>query len=107
QIFGNIAQMAWNQGDDLFSYNNNQFLAAAEYVAKYNLGNDVPFEPYEWGNGQSGTWSQQTVVSGGSRGNGTVGYELIYAHYANVSGLAAPYSWQRVQGLRPEWGAGN
>ena len=47
-LFGSIAQMAWNQGDDLFSYNNNQFLAAAEYVAKYNLFHEVPFTTYYW-----------------------------------------------------------
>ena len=28
---------AWNQGDDLYGYENNRFLAGAEYVAKSNL----------------------------------------------------------------------
>lgn len=102
QLFGHIAQMAWNQGDDLLSYNNYQFLAAAEYIAKYNLGNDVPYEAYYWGTGQKGTWSSQTAIGSGSRGNRTAGYELIYAHYVNRLGMAAPYTTQRVMSLRPE-----
>jgi fibronectin type 3 domain-containing protein len=96
QLFGHIAQMAWQQGDDLFSYNNYQFLAAAEYVAKYNLGNEVPFETYNWGNGQAGTFSSQTVVSGSGRGDLDVGYERIVAHYVGLLGMAMPYSQQRI-----------
>ena len=41
-LMGAFCEMAWNQGDDLYGYDDNRFLAAAEYVAKYNLGNDVP-----------------------------------------------------------------
>jgi len=45
-IMGAICEMAWRQGDDLYGYDNNRFLAGCEYVAKYNLGEDVPFKPY-------------------------------------------------------------
>jgi fibronectin type 3 domain-containing protein len=109
-LYGNIAQMAWCQGDDLFSYNNNQFLAAAEYVAKYNSWNDVPFTSYSWVSGAPGVWysfDTQTTIGSGSRGNGTTGYELIYNHYVNLMGYDAPYSEERVLALRPEWGTGN
>jgi fibronectin type 3 domain-containing protein len=101
-LFGHIAQLAWNQGNDLFSYNNYQFLASAEYVAKYNLGYDVPFETYNWGTGQSGAFQSQTVVSNASRGNGGTGYALILGHYAQMLGMAAPYSAQRVTALGVE-----
>ena len=110
QLFGNIAQMAWNQGDDLFSYNNNQFLAAAEYIAKYNSFNDVPFTSYSWISGSPGVWysfDTQTTVGWGSRGNRTVGYELIYNHYVNLMGYDAPYSEARILGLGPEGSGGN
>ena len=106
-LMGPICQTAWNQGLDLFSYGNNRFLAGAEYVAKYNLFYDVPYEPYEWGNGQSGAWSQQPVVSNASRGNGRGAWELIYNHYVNRAGFAAKYSLQRVLALQPEGGSGN
>jgi hypothetical protein len=38
---GLLCQMAWNQGDDLFGYDNNRVLRAYEYNAEYNLGNNV------------------------------------------------------------------
>jgi hypothetical protein len=41
---GTICQMTWNQGDDFFGFDNNRFLKACEYTAKYNVANlDVPF----------------------------------------------------------------
>lgn len=106
-LVGPIMQMAWNQGLDLYSYDNNRFLAGAEYVAKYNLGYDVPFEQYSWGTGQNGTYSTQTVVSSASRGNAAPGYELVYNHYVNLLGIDAPYSQERVQLLAPEGASGN
>ena len=110
ELLGDICQMAWNQGDNLFSYNNNEILALAEYVAKYNLGYNVPFEDYNWFYGAPGVWSgdqEFTSIGSGSQGNGTVGYELIYAHYVSLEGLAAPYTEQRVMDLRPEGWSGN
>ena len=60
-LMGPFLEAAWNQGDDLYSYDNNRFLAGAEYVAKYNLGNDVPYQPYAWGTGQRGDRQEQPV----------------------------------------------
>ncbi|MCA9241773.1 MAG: alginate lyase family protein, partial [Planctomycetales bacterium] len=106
-LVGPIMQMAWNQGLDLFSYDNNRFLAGAEYVAKYNLGEDVPFEQYSWGTGVNGTYQTQLGVSGAGRGNGRPGYELVYNHYANVLGVDAPWTEQRVDAYAPEGYGGN
>src|ERR1700723_2792258 len=41
-----LCEMAWHQGVDLYGYENNRVLAGAEYVAKYNLFQDVPFVTY-------------------------------------------------------------
>ena len=93
-LMAEFMQMAWNQGDDLWSYENNKFLGAAEYFAKYNLGYDVPFEHYA-GNGD------YTAISSGARGIYRPGtWDLIYNHYVNVEGLAAPYTaaYKRVDG---------
>ena len=106
-LVGPIMQMAWNQGLDLYSYDNNRFLAGAEYVAKYNLGYDVPFEQYSWGTGQNGTLQTQTVVSSAGRGNTAPGYELVYNHYVNLLGIDAPYTEQRIASLFPEGASGN
>jgi hypothetical protein len=101
-LLGATCQMAWNQGDDLFGYDNNRFLSAAEYFAKYNLGNPVPFVNYENCSGFI-----QTVVSAGSRGDVRPIWALVYNHYANLLGIACPYTKQYVAHVGAEGGGGN
>lgn len=105
-LLGTICEMAWNQGDDLYGYDNNRYLAGAEYVAKYNLGNVVPFQPYAWGTGQKGQRQEQPGISEGGRGALRPGWEMIFNHYVNRKGIAAPYSEQSATKIRPEGGAG-
>jgi hypothetical protein len=102
-----ICEMAWNQGDDLYGYDNNRFLSGAEYVAKYNLGNEVPFVAYSWGTGQRGNKQTQPGIAPGGRGDGRPTWELVLNHYVSRKGLAAPYSAQFAAKLRPEGGGGN
>jgi hypothetical protein len=105
-LVGVTCEMAWNQGIDLYSYDNYRFLAGAEYVAKYNLGYDVPFQTYSWGTGQKGAGRSQEGVSGFARGHGGPCYEMVYNHYVNRLGMAAPYTMERAAKLRPEGGSG-
>ncbi|KAF4963194.1 hypothetical protein FSARC_8772 [Fusarium sarcochroum] len=110
QLMGAIGQQAWNQGEDLFAYNNSRILLGyvafvslldhslwiydlltdalkrAEYFARYNLGNDVPFEPYT-----NGIVSFETI-SQASRGAIRPAWELLYAHYVRIKGLDAPWT---------------
>ncbi|MCR2807594.1 RICIN domain-containing protein [Paenibacillus soyae] len=103
-LMATIAEMAWNQGDDLYGWANNRFLRAAEYAAKYNNGDDVPFAAYEWGNGTNGAVQTQTVISDASRGQMRPIWEMIYNHYANRRGLPVP-NISACAGLgRPEGG---
>ena len=94
-----LCQMAWNQGDDLFSYDDNRVLRAFEYNAKYNLWNNVPYARHQTcdlGYSEGG-------VSGAGRGIGQYyHYELVYNHYANTKGIAAPWSKLAAQATRPE-----
>jgi fibronectin type 3 domain-containing protein len=109
-MLGEICQTAWNQGDDLFSYHNNEVLAGTEYLAKYNLGNDVPFEDYNWFYGAPGVWSGdtlQTALGSGSRGQLRPIFELFYNHYVNIEGLSAPYTAQALAITRSEGDNGN
>jgi hypothetical protein len=98
---GAICEMAWNQGDDLFGYENNRFLAGAEYVAKYNLGDDVPFTPY------ADSSFKNEVISPAGRGNDRPVWELVYNHYVVLKGLRAPYVSQFAKKIRPEGGGGD
>lgn len=61
-------------------------LHSAEYYARYNLGNDVPFEPYTNG------IVSYTVVSPDSRGAYRPTWELLYAHYVQIKGLEGPWT---------------
>lgn len=100
-----ISEMAWNQGDDLYGWANNRFLRAAEYVAKYNNGDDnVPFMTYERGAGTNGAVQTETVISSASRNELRPVWEMIYNHYANRKGLSVPNIAARAQLLRPEGG---
>lgn len=100
-IMGAICEMAWKQGDDLYGYDDNRFLAGCEYVAKYNLGEDVPFKPYTYDKGT------QTVVSDDSRGNSRPVWELVYNHYVKRKGLPAPCTTRMAEKERPEGGGGD
>ncbi|KAF7551889.1 hypothetical protein G7Z17_g4705 [Cylindrodendrum hubeiense] len=74
-----IAQVGFNQGNDLFSYNGNSILAAAEYVARYNLGYDVPYTAYD------NDWIDLPTISNSSRGDLRPTWELLYNHYGILS----------------------
>ncbi|MEV4776151.1 AbfB domain-containing protein [Microbacterium sp. LWH12-1.2] len=111
-LMGAICEMAWNQGIDLWGADDNRFLKAAEYVAKYNLGNDVPFTAYSWQSGPNTNaphvgWQTQTVVSENSRGQLRPVWELILGHYAGRRGLSAPWTEQMVTAVRAEGGGGD
>jgi autotransporter-associated beta strand protein len=101
-LAGSFCEMAWNQGDDLYGYDNNRLLKGFEYTAKYNLGYEVPYTTYRNCDGVV-----QTVVSPDARGNVRPVCELVYNHYVNRKGLAAPYTALFAQRVRPEGGGGN
>ncbi|GLI74940.1 hypothetical protein PoHVEF18_003189 [Penicillium ochrochloron] len=86
QLFGVIGQQAWNQGEDLFSYNDSRILRGAEYFARYNLGNDVPFIPYTNG------IVNFVDISSASRGAIRPTWELLYNHYVVRKGMHAPWT---------------
>lgn len=101
-LIGVICQMAYNQGDDLFAYQNNRVLAMCEYFAKFNIGEDVPYLPFK-----NCSFDLQTNLGGSSRGNNRPCWDLIYNHYVNIKGLAAPWSEQYAERNRPDGGGSN
>jgi hypothetical protein len=109
-LMGAFCEMAWNQGYDLYGYDNNRFMKACEYVAKYNLGMDVPFTSYTWVYGAPGVWGGSqtfTQVSSASRGQIRPVWETIYNHYAGRRGLTVPYTAMFAGAGRPEGGGGD
>ena len=105
---GAICEMAWNQGDDLYSYDSRRFMKAAQYVAKYNLGQDVPYTTYTWGTGQSCATSSQTVISDSSRGQIRPVWAMLHFHYNRRIGLDDTYiSAMYYDLVAPEGGGGD
>ena len=92
---GHLAEaswVAWNQGVDLFSASNNRLLKGYEYMAKFMLWHDVP-----WDNGiqpcTMGPWSK---ISQTNRGQFVDIYAPVYNHYVKRMGLSAPYTTQAL-----------
>jgi hypothetical protein len=106
-LVGPICEMAWNQGIDLYGLDDNRVLAGAEYVAKANLIESgtsfytVPYVPYH------NRDVQQNVFATGTQGMWRPCWALIFNHYVNRKGLAAPYSEKFMLQMQPEGGVGN
>ena len=100
-LMGALCEMAWKQGDDLYGYDDNCFLAGCEYVAKYNLGEDVPFQAVVIDK------KQYTAVNSSARGNIRPVWALVYNHYVKRKGLPAPYTTKMMKHVAPEGGGGD
>lgn len=104
---GVICEMAWNQGIDAYGHDNNRFLAGAEYVAKANLVQPdgtylaVPYATY------SNVDVTQSAFSTASQGTVRPCWALVYNHYVNRRGIAAPWSTKFALAIQPEGGGGN
>ena len=106
-LAGAFCEMAWNQGDDIYGYENNRFLAGSEYVAKSNLpdGNGgFHTVPYVTNINRQGT---QSVLSTGALGHRRGIWESVHNHYANRLGIATPYTALQAIQMRPEGDGGN
>jgi hypothetical protein len=84
-----VCQLAWKQGVDLYSTDNNLLLSAMEYTNNYNLGGTVPYVEFP----DTG----ETTISSISRGIFCPIDEVAYQHYNYLMGLAMPYTLQVLQ----------
>ena len=81
-----MCQIAWNQGFDLFGYDDNRLLGAAEHAAQYTLWKGVPYIYYNNCEG-----ANQFYISENYHGRLDAShFELVYNHYAVRRGLRAP-----------------
>jgi hypothetical protein len=95
---GCAAEIAWKQGLDLYAAADNRLLKGYEYTAKYNLGHDVPYEPYL---SVEGRYHYKEISARGRGGFASI-YERVYHHYHDRRGLEMPYTRQIIQKIRPE-----
>lgn len=96
-----VCEIAYQQGDDLYSALDNRLLSGFEYVARYNLGDDdaVPFTTWKDVTGKYSNW---TVISTQSRGKFMPVYQMAYHHYATLKGLSMPYTKKVIEKMGPE-----
>ncbi len=92
------AQMAWNQGLNLFSFGDNRVLTGFEYQARWLITtNDVPFSAW-------------TACDGAANGSiaATDDYdlrpiwEMVWNHYVNRMGLTSVWTRAAADSIRPE-----
>jgi hypothetical protein len=95
-------ETAWIQGVDLYGALDNRLLKGFEYTARYNLGHDVPYEPYRSFEGRY----HYPSISDKARGRLRPMYERVFNHYQNRKGLDAPFTGLAVERLRGDAGQG-
>lgn len=96
EFLANTCETAWIQGVDLYGALDNRLLKGFEYTAKYNLGYDVPYEPFRSVEGRY----HYRRVSSDSRGRLRPMYERVHNHYHNRKGLETPYTKKAALELR-------
>ncbi|MFF6877282.1 MULTISPECIES: alginate lyase family protein [unclassified Streptomyces] len=104
---GAICEMAWNQGEDLYSYDGRRFMKAAQYVAKYNLNMNVPFTTYTWGSGQNCSQQSHTAISSISRAQPRPVWAMLHYHYGRRLLLDDKYIAQMCFSVPAEGGGGD
>lgn len=92
----NTCEIAWNQNVDLYAAFGNRLLKGFEYTAKYNLGFEVPYEPYRSYQGRY----HYRKISDKARGRLRPMYEKVFHHYHHRLGMDAPYTLQALMELR-------
>ncbi|WP_442795964.1 alginate lyase family protein [Pelobium manganitolerans] len=111
-LLGTISQLAWNQGDDFYGLDDNRFLKACEYVAKYNVARlEVPFHQYtrKWAANCAQT-EIHTAISDNGRGTVRPMWAAPYYHYTKIKGKSAKdvtYTFLGFNSTQPEGGGGD
>ncbi|WP_391648088.1 alginate lyase family protein [Streptomyces violarus] len=109
-LMGTVCEMAWNQGIDLYGYDDSRFLKGAQYVAKWSLGGDVPYAANTRRKGAIGGWSGSETASGAAAvdpGMTRPIWAMIANHYTKRRGLPASYVTRAAAKAAPEGGGGD
>lgn len=97
-MLAECSEIAWHQNLNLYGYANNRLLKGFEYVAKFNLGDEVPFvENLD----RTGKYHHLSIARK-DRGPLRAVYEQVYNHYVKRMGLTAPYVTAAAEKIRPE-----
>ncbi|WP_405872373.1 alginate lyase family protein [Streptomyces sp. NBC_00005] len=109
-LMGTFCEMAWNQGIDLYGYDDNRFLKGAQYVAKWSMGGDVSYTANTRRKGAVGGWSgteTATAAAGVDPNMQRPIWAMIANHYTKRRGLSATYLTRIAAKAAPEGGGGD
>ncbi|MDO4993896.1 MAG: LamG-like jellyroll fold domain-containing protein [Bacteroidales bacterium] len=102
-----IAQVGWNQGDDLFSYMDHRLAAGLEYVAAHNFGGQgatLPWTNYHYADCRT-AWHNAWVQTGHEdRGEMRPFWDRVVGHYEGVKGVKMQYSEMAARAVRGDAG---
>ena len=97
-FLGVACEMAWKQGVDLYGVADNRLAKGLEYTAKYNLGEEVPFERFVSYQGRY----DYSKISKKGRGRFRPIYERGVHHYTKRKGIELPWSQKLAEQQRPD-----
>ncbi|MBP2054446.1 hypothetical protein J2Z21_007451 [Streptomyces griseochromogenes] len=109
-LMGTVCEMAWNQGIDLYGYDDNRFLKGAQYVARWSLGESVPYTPNTRRKGAVGGWSGSETATAAAVVDPAMTrpiWAMIANHYTERRGLSASYLTRIAAKAAPEGGGGD
>ncbi|MGI5375747.1 alginate lyase family protein [Streptomyces sp. CA-251387] len=109
-LMGTFCEMAWNQGIDLYGYDDSRFLKGAQYVAKWALGGEVPFTANTRKKGAINGWSGSETVTRAAPVDPAMTrpiWAMIANHYTRRRGLPASYVTRIAAKSAPEGGGGD
>ncbi|NGO10418.1 Tat pathway signal sequence domain protein [Streptomyces sp. HC44] len=109
-LMATFCEMAWNQGIDLYGYDDSRFLKGAQYVARWNLGGDVPFTPNTRAKGAINGWSGSETVTEAAPVDPAMTrpiWAMIANHYTKRRGLSTSYITRIAAKSAPEGGGGD
>ncbi|MFF3988971.1 alginate lyase family protein [Streptomyces sp. NPDC001797] len=109
-LMGTFCEMAWNQGIDLYGYDDSRFLKGAQYVAKWSLGGQVPFTASTRRKGAVGGWSGSETVTAAAGVDPSMTrpvWAMIANHYTRRRGMPATYVTRIAAKASPEGGGGD
>ncbi|MFF9036199.1 alginate lyase family protein [Streptomyces sp. NPDC014892] len=109
-LMGTFCEMAWNQGIDLYGYDDNRFLKGAQYVAKWAMGGEVAYTANTRAKGAINGWSGRETASDAAGVDPNMTrpiWAMIANHYTRRRNLDASYLTRIAAKAAPEGGGGD
>ncbi|MGP4043212.1 alginate lyase family protein [Streptomyces sp. 2A115] len=109
-LMGTFCEMAWNQGIDLYGYDDSRFLKGAQYVAKWSMGGDVAYTENTREKGAINGWSGTETATDAAAVDPAMTrpiWAMIANHYTKRRGLSASYLTRIAAKTAPEGGGGD